>query len=339
MAKTLKEQYENKRVRRLKERLGQIDRKVMVEMKLEARDRLILEAFDKQQMAAAIDIVKKLKAINFGKLQVLAQARDAAVEDVTRTLGGNKSQGLVRKIIDLFKGSKENPLVDALAFSEALKNFFDQFTQYATELGTTSGSTNIKVPLSQIITGKDNVDLAVAGAIKGLDDASLKKLKDLQNVITTGFKPEGALAKIGRNWIDKYLKGRKGLQELARQIVGMSLQDLNVMAKSVSGSLQNVDAVGEAAAGASEQGAIGTTGTTGADAAGAAAPGTGSTGTKSPATAPGAQVAGGNVDAEKVKKARSKIVPLLSTLKQNPKEINTVVQKLMDAGFDPDKLT
>lgn len=289
MAGTLKEQYEAKQVRRLQERLGPIDRKVMSELKWDARDQLIFEAFDKQQMAAAVDIIKKLKAIDFGALTSLAQARDAAVNDVTKVLAGDKSQGLIRKIVGLFKSDKENPLVDVLAFSQALNNFFGQFSQYITALG---GGKDDQA-LGTIVTGKSPEELADLNAIKGLGGEEKKKLGDLQKVILNGFKPEGALANLGKNWIDKYMKGKKGLQMLAQDMLKMTVKDLTNIGTNVTNSLKNADAVGQAAAGAAQQGAVASTGSTGAGATGSAEAGQGSKGTKSGAVAPGAQVAPG----------------------------------------------
>lgn len=295
MVRTLKEQYETKQVHRLQERLAPIDRKVMVELKWDARDRLILEAFDKQQMAAAIDIVKKLKTINFGTLQSLAQARDAAITDVTKVLAGDKSQGLIRKIVNLFKSDKENPLVDTLAFAEALHNFFTQFTQYVTALG--GGDKDIT--LGAAVTGQSGEDKEIvdfAAAVKNKNP----KANDLQKIIINGFKPEGALANISKNWIDKYMKGKKGLQQLANEMFGMKMGDLQTVSQSVVNGLKNTDAVGQAAAGAAQQAAVSTTGTTGSTVTGSAEAGQGSKGSKTGATAPGTTVApratGGNID-------------------------------------------
>lgn len=294
MARTLKEQYRTKQVSLLKERLVSIDRLVIVEQRISPSDRLILEAFDKQQMTAAIDIIKKLKAIDFGSLTSLAQARDAAVSDVTRVLSGDKSQGLIRKIVNLFKSEKENPLVDVLAFSNALHNFFTQFSQYVSALGTGQEDQT----LGTVVTGKSPDELTDLNAIKGLGGAEKKKLADLQKVIINGFKPEGALANLGKNWIDKYLKGKKGLQSLARDLLKMSVKDLTALSSNIVSNLKNVEAVGQAAAGAAQQATVGTTTSTGSNVSGSTEAGQGSKGTKSGATAPGAQVAGqGSSDA------------------------------------------
>jgi hypothetical protein len=284
MAITLKEQH---RVKSLKKKLLEIDRKVVSEVKENTRELMILEAFDKQQMAAAVDIIKKLKTLNFGSLTTFAQARDAAVADVTKVLSGDKSQGIVKKIVNLFKDKKDNPLVDVLAFSDALQNFFEQFSQYVTALGGDDDSQT----LGTAVTGKSADELADLSAVKGLGGEEKKKLAQLQKIIVNGLKPQGALANIGKNWVDKYLKGSGGLRSVAKELINMSVKDLNAIAKNVAASLKNTDAVGQAAAGAAEQASVETTGTTGTEKSGSTQSTTGSSGTKSGATAPGAQVA------------------------------------------------
>jgi hypothetical protein len=282
MARTLKERYEAKRVQNLKERLKPIDRKITES--IDNRDKLILEAFDKQQITGAIDIIKKLKAINFGALQSLASARDLAVGDVTKVIGGGGGGGILKKILSVFKNHDENPLVDALAFSSAMKHFFEQFSQFMTALDT-----------------NDNQTLGMA--ISGSDDPS-KGQSQLQQVIVKGFKPDGALASAGKNWIDKYLKGKKGLQQLAKELVNVTIGDLNSISTSVVGGLKNADAVGQAAAGAAQQASVQSTSTTGAEQAKSTEPSAGTVETKPGTVAPEPQVVDqtkGGPDTDKAK--------------------------------------
>lgn len=271
MRPTLRTQYESKKISVLKEKLERLDSDVL-------RESAILEAFDKQQMSAAIDIVKKMRAIDFKGLTSLASARDAAVADVTKVLSGGQDQGLIRKIVNLFKDNKENPLVDTLAFANALNNFFGQFSQYVSAMN--SDSKNNNVTLGTLVTGKSSDELDDLGSISGLGGDEKKKLADLQKVIVNGFKPEGALANIGKNWVDKYLKGRKGLQQLAKDMLKMTVKDLNVISASVTNALKNADAVGDAAAGAASQGSTGSTETTGTIAATSTGTTSGTSGTK-----------------------------------------------------------
>jgi len=332
MTSTLKENYELKRVSKLKNRLTRIDNKIMIENK---RDRLIYEAFDKQQSAAAFDIIKKLKTINFGALTSLAQARDAAIADVTKVLGGKNKNGPIRTIINLFKDEKENPLVDALAFSSALKNFFEIFAQYVTSLNPTDKNQT----LGEFVTGQDQENIDFLQNTKTMNSDQKEKLADLQRVIIKGFSPEasGALAKLGQDWINKYLKGKKGLQLLAKDLMKTKINDLFAISSSVETSMKNVEAVGQAAAGAAQQGAVGSTGTTGTSSSGSSETSTGTSGTKSGATAPGAQVP--NVgDEEKVKKMGEKLGPIIAAVKNNKFNLNLLAKKLVKAGLDPDRL-
>jgi hypothetical protein len=288
MARTLKEQYVAKKLQNLQSRLHDVDKRVISELKADPRDRLIMEAFDKQQMAAAVDIIKKLKALKFGNLDVLASARDAAVSDVTKVLSGDKSQGMVRKIVNLFKGDKENPLVDTIAFANAMKNFFDQFTPYIDALAAGKEDQT----LGTLVTGKSPDEVGdIEQATKNVGTETKKKLGELQKIILNGFKPEGALANLGKNWIDKYLGGRKGLQNLTQKMMTMTVKDLKTVAQGVSGQLQNTDAVGEAMAGAAEQGAVRSTGTDGGEQTAATKQTGGPEQTKKGGVAPGPQVA------------------------------------------------
>lgn len=284
---TLRERRLNSRLSSLHERLITADERLIQEqrrqMKVEA---LILEAFDKRTMAAAIEVIKQLKSLDFGKLASLAAARDAAVADVNRELGGSKQQGLVRRIVNLFSSQKENSFVDALAFADATKNFFDQFSQYVTALNANGPDSQT---LGSLVTGKSSEELDDLSAVKGLGGDEKKRLSDLQKVIISGLKPQGALAAVGKNWIDKYLKGRKGLQQLARDLLKMPVRDLLLVSKNVSASLKNASAVGQAAAGAAQQAAVSTDGSTGSNPSNASQPEQGSASTKTNNVASGAQ--------------------------------------------------
>lgn len=283
---SLQERYEKRvNVTMLKAKLSTIDEGMR--SSFDERDSLILEAFDKKQIAAAVDIVKKLKAINFGPITSLAQARDAAVGDVTKVISGQDTRGLVRRVIDMFKDDKENPLVDSLAFADAVNNFFSQFTQYVAALGGEAGDDQT---LGTIITGLGEEELADATSINGLGAEAKKKLSDLQRVIVNGMKPEGNIAKAGKNWVDKYMKGRKGLQQLAKDMLKVKLGDVKSIASSVTTSLKNVEAVSQAAAGASQQATAQTTGSTGTNSSTSSQASTGTSSTKSGAVAPKAQV-------------------------------------------------
>ncbi len=323
MSRTLKEQYE---IKQLQQRLKPIDQKVMTELRAPSNDKLILEAFNKQQMNDAIKIVKQLKTINFGPLTSLSQARDAAVNDVTRALAGGKDQGIIRKIVNLFKGGKENPLVDALAFCDALNNFFGQFSQYVTALG----SDKADQPLSTIVTGKSSEELSDQNAINNLDVKEKGNLKNMQKVIVNGLKPSGALGKLGKNWIDKYLRGKKGLQSLARDLLKMSPNDINKISQTVTSSLKNAEAIGQAAAGASQQATVGSNPSASSNVSGSSQPEQGTAGTKSGATAPGAHVPPNTAKGVDIDKVVARIKPAMDDL--GVKDVSKLVSSLDDLG-------
>ena len=260
MSNSLKKIHTQKKLIELQNKLKRVDESVINDF---VTENLIYEAFDKQQMSAAVDIIKKLKSIDFKSLTSLSQARDIAVAEVTKVLGGSKDQGIVRKIVSLFKDEKENPLIDTLAFADALHNFFTQFTEYINALNSSNKDKN--ATLGSVVTGKSQDELDDMGSIDNLGTEEKKKLADLQSVIVKGMKPEGALANIGKNWVDKYMKGKKGLSQLAKDLLKMSVKDLQQVSNSVTSSLKNTKSVGEAAAGAAEQGTVSSTASTGTE--------------------------------------------------------------------------
>jgi len=332
MSKTLKEQFGKKnKVINLKEKLKPINRKLLSNPDM--RSIMIYEAFDKLQMKAALDILKKLKGIDFGAMTSLSQARDLAVRDVTKVLSGSKETGMIRRIVDLFKDDKENPLVDAMAFASALNNFFGVFAEYMDALPNASDEKT----LGAIVTGKEEKDLSTSDIVGGLDNDRKKKLSELQNLILTGFKPEGdMIAKLGKSWIDKYLKGKKGMQQVAKDLLKMTLKDLKSIANSVTSSFQNINSVADAVAGAASQGATGSSSTTGTTAAGSTQSSDGTKSTKSGATASGAQTSekGGVGDAGKSKIAKN----ISDRIRDLPGMKNADINALINALDDLDVL-
>lgn len=312
--RTLKDNYAEKQKLIVKKKAA------LIESRWDSADLLILEAFDKQQMTAAIDVVKRLKSINFASMDILSKARDAAVADVTKVLSGGKNTGVIRTIINLFKTQKENPLVDALAFADALKNFFDLFNKYIDALNT--GNDN-NATLLAVITGNSQ-----ASDVNSLSNDEKKKLDDLQKVIIKGFKPTGAIAMVGKNWVDKYMHGSQGLKSLASSIIKMSVKDVEVITNSVIKALQNVDAVSDAAAGAAQQSTNTTAPSQGGDQPTSSEPATSGTTTKSGAEAPEAAP----VEAGKLKDLVQKYskVPSLKGIK--PRDIARIIKQLSDDG-------
>jgi len=336
MSRSLKEQYEMRKVNSLQQRLPLAEKK-LVELQRDPRDLLILEAFDKQQMAAAVDIMKKLKATDFAGLDQLNKAKGAALNDVAKVMGGG-GKDVIRTIVNLFKkkGNKaeDNPLITALAFVEGVRNFFDGFIQYVEALPDVSDEKT----LSHVITGQEDADaLQAAGADKNVK----KKLGDLQKVIINGLKPNDALSKMGRNWVNEYLGGGAGMKALAGQIIKSDIKSLKQVGATVAANFKNVEAVGQAAVGASEQGSVGSSGTTSTDKTAASAPGgspsePAKSGTAEKA-APGAQVPG-STGAGASAAGKTKFGNLLRIVRDNPKSSVKLLDALIKAGLKPESL-
>lgn len=327
--KTLKERYESKQIEDLSARLPVISESMR-------EDALILEAFDKAQMAAAIDIIKKLKTINFNQLESLKQARDVAVNDVNRVLGGQRDKsgtGVIRTIINLFKNKddKDNPLIDALAFSSALNNFFSVLPEFI-DANLTGSETSDDESFGKALVGLEPSEIST---ISGVESDKKKKLQDISNVIINSLKPEGTLAKVGISWLNKYMKGKKGLQSLANELIKMSVKNLKALSSNITSTLSNVNSVGQAAVGAAQQAAAPTTKTSGSEQTTSSQASTGTKVTEPGTKAPGGQVVvkGGS------SKRATDIIKTLTDIKDEtgtpipPNAIKAIVNSLDSKGM------
>lgn len=193
----------------------------------EARRQKLNEEIDQKLMQTVVAAVKQLKQINFGQTEILKQARDAAVLDVTRAASGTQKNGLMNKIAGMFR-EKNSPLYDALAFGSAISSFYPQLIDYVEALGTDDGQpVDDKMSIGQIVQDDD-----MKTAIRG--------------VISKGLRPSGALAKMGAGWAKKYLKG--SIDDLVDQVMAAPIGELKGTAASVKQATSNVAQVAQAAA-------------------------------------------------------------------------------------------
>lgn len=209
--KTLHERYESRR-----------------KQKQAIIEKLILEKFDKETMVQATRIIKSLKGLQLDVVPALAAARDLAVLDANKVVSGKSDQGLIRKMLNVFKQGDENPLVDSLAFCDALVNFFELFVPWldANKTGDTSGTTQELV--NELV-----------------DDE-----KTIEDLIVKGLRPEGVFASIGKTWQKKYFKNN--YRQLAKEVMVSNIETIEELGKNIVNSLSNSQAVGQAAMGASE---------------------------------------------------------------------------------------
>src|SRR3972149_1265597 len=92
---------------------------------------VILREFNRDQMKQAVQLFKALQSTDMAKIsQTLAASKDEVIRDVETVLSSKSQQGLIRKFVSLFKKKSENPLLDAFAYCDALKNFFEVFLEY-----------------------------------------------------------------------------------------------------------------------------------------------------------------------------------------------------------------
>lgn len=205
-------------------------------------ENLILEKFDKKMASEATKIIKSLNAIDFNSvgLTVLAAARDEAIKDANRALGGKSNQGILRRIVALYKRSgKNNPLVDSLAFTNAISNFFETFIEY---LDSYKGAAKNQ--------GNNPEKMSVQELVIGTQEDQDEGTKLLQQVIKKGLRPDGILAQVGKTWQKKYFKNN--WSDLANEIMQSNVSDIERVGQQAIESLKNSQAVGQAAAGAQE---------------------------------------------------------------------------------------
>lgn len=247
--KTLKQLHEMKSIYELRSKISKVDKLLINEQK---HQNLVLEAFDKDKMKLAGDLIQKLNSINFGAMKTLSNAKNLAIKDCKESLNG---PGVMQKIINLFKDKQTNPLADAVALCDALFNFFSIFPETIKSLNsenkTQAGGMNFSSDstLGSLFGDKEDDEFdAFAKAVKNKDPKALT----LQKVITTGFKPDKLLASIGKNYFTKYLNGKSGMQSLTSEMLNMRVSELMTIAESVTSALKNAEVVSQAISGAVE---------------------------------------------------------------------------------------
>jgi hypothetical protein len=223
---TLQHRYEQRNKTRdlLRERS-----KVLLEAQ---RERLILEKFDRNTLKAVVNLVSRIKGINFGGLTSLEQARNAAVNDASRALAGMGTGSLINRLKQLF--GKGDPLADPLSFAASMNTMFGDMKEFLGALGATGQE-------------GQTVEDAIAG-----EDGDPEKSKMLMKIISNGIKP----TKGSSNWVRRYLK--KNLKSVAQEIASMQVSDLLKVAETAADATKNAKAAQQAAAGAGQAATKGT---------------------------------------------------------------------------------
>lgn len=276
MTTSLKERYEQKQITRLQMKVRRIDR-LMNEGKLY----LVSEAFDKKQMESALDIIKKLKAIDFGKIKPLNDAKNACIKDITAAMGAEKGEksgkikGFFKKMLK--RNVSDNPLIDALAFADSIKNFFEDFNTFIKgvidekykneslkaaiekQFGFESQTESLKKRYTKFLFEETPVDkpdaLGQDKALRDKEDKDKEKEKfmsDMEKIIKKGLAPSAEELK-GSKWIDKYLKGDAGIKAVVQSVMELKPSELEAAAKSSEAAFKTAEEVGRSAVGAGTQ--------------------------------------------------------------------------------------
>lgn len=204
-------------------------------------ERLVLEAFDKERLNTAVTLIKALQSIDFAsvKLPTFAKARDAAIKDVNEILALTSKNGLMKRLVSMFK-KPQNPMIDALSFCDATKNFFEGLLQYveAKKTGVNDAET---LTLRSLVVGPTQNDGVLGSPQKDVID-NKKQMQTLQNLIINGFKPDKTIRRLtSRAWLQKYLKN--DYAGVATDIMKAKVQDLEKIGKDVIDKFQDASSI------------------------------------------------------------------------------------------------
>lgn len=223
------------------------------------KQKALLEAFNQQTVDEAVHIIKALQSIDFSTagMKSLASARDTAIQDVDSIVSGQSQRGIVQRFASMFtKNADKNPLLDVLAFCDALRNFFIGLAKYVDARKTGIDNPNDKL-LKNIVLKN-----AETPSIESMTNDK-KQLKMLQDLIINGLKPEAYLKKVAsKAWQQKYIKNKYA--DIAKDVMNSSVGNIEKIAADINEKFENVSTIARNAlnaGGATSKNSVGTTGT------------------------------------------------------------------------------
>lgn len=184
MSKTLKENYQHKRILEVENKLKKIDAK-LIEASVDYQAHLLLEALDENEYKEATEVIAKLQKINdlakSSNLDLLSGAINTIVKEINSFTGGSDLTRFKGRISNLFsKTPAKNPILAGLAMVGALEMGFKQFPVI------------LKNNIPEIETDKEKQGMKLIDIIK--DDDALKK--NVETNLLKAFVPSGTFGKI-----------------------------------------------------------------------------------------------------------------------------------------------
>jgi hypothetical protein len=209
MSKTLKNNYQQRKITELRIKIREID---------ESQENLN-EAFNEQLTKQASDLIKKLNTIQWPEpLQVFKTTTKHAVDELNKIFAGSgRDEKLSTKISNLF-GEKENPFVDVIAYASAINNFFSHIEQY--------------------VKNNNKENKGFVSEVIGNDPKAWKQL------VKQGLKPEGSFSSFKTNWT-KYLKDGASMKDVD-QVLQLSVDELSKLSENIKTQLSGVGTIARA---------------------------------------------------------------------------------------------
>lgn len=361
MARSLKEGYKTKRLKLIRERAATADKQLLLELKA---SRLIVEAMDENDLNKVTAIVQKLSSIKTPQLPKLKAAIEQAEAEINKYTAGGPLTKAWSKMKDLV--GVDNPIVKVTTFADALEKGFSQIPSILKNNGIDLKNADLSKSLATLLSQETNptktgerddngsVTTGAGGKPLGGQRADLG-MESVQNEAESPNAINGKL-KLIVTQLQKALSpgGIFGVfkkvpyinsADLAQELIKAPLNVFSQVSKKIRAGAKASEIAPDLKAQVTGQGNAETKGSEQAAAASASAQSQPSTPTKgttvsSNTTSTGEQTPQpqGGGSAQNLSKAKSRIIPLLSTLKQNPKNIDNVIKAFLDAGLDPDKL-
>jgi hypothetical protein len=149
MARSLKEQYTQRKLQQLQERTRQADKQLLAETKF---TRLLLEAMDEEDLQKVSAIVDKLDTIKTPELPSLTAAIEQAQAELNKYTGGGPITKAWAKLKS--KVGIDNPVVKITTFADALERGFSQIPTILKNNGVNLAKADLNKSLASTLTKK-----------------------------------------------------------------------------------------------------------------------------------------------------------------------------------------
>lgn len=242
MARSLKERYEGKQLRELKERLTRTDAQLLRE---ERAARLLLEAMDEEDLNKVTGIIQKLQRVKRPELPYLTKAIETAEAEINKYTAGGPLTKAWSKLKT--KVGIDNPIVKVTTFASALEKGFSLIPQILKNNGIDLKDADLNKSLAATVAEKSGKAQAKTGAksdeemakspftgkqVEGqqMDEADVAiegKLKSIVDQLRKALSPAGIFGVFKKvPYMDS--------AQLAQELVQVPLKAFSEVAKTIN---------------------------------------------------------------------------------------------------------